>query len=138
MTKTLIKKIGRSSVILIGLIFSITQIFDVYMKYKSDFKGVITHIKQFNFHLISQLVIILGFSFILTVIVVLFVKWVFRIKRPKRTVLDYFAEILLSEDQLDNSEPKHQKRLKKYKLITSGLYIILFGLFIMIGVKIFQ
>lgn len=132
------KKALRIIVIVIGLIYSITQIFDFYMKYKSDFKNLVIHIKQLDFNLIGQIVLIIGFSLILPIIVTLSIKRVFKLKKPRRDGLDYIAEILLPEEQLKNSKTKHRKKLKRYYIINVGLYLIFLGIFITVAIKIFN
>lgn len=131
------KKIIKIIIAIVGLIYSISQIFDVYMKYKSNINGLISKVKEFDFVLIGQLLLIIGFAVFTSLIIAFLIKRIFKINRPRRDALDYFVENLLPEEQLTNSEPKHRKKLKKYNIINLGLHIIILGILIIVGAKLF-
>lgn len=130
------KRYAKIIAYIVGLIYSISQIYDVIVTYKSNFRMMFERISQWDFLLIGQVIMFIGAVVFVTAMIVLLLKRIFNLKRPKRDALDYFVENILPEDQLENSEPKHKKKLRKFNVINFGLYIIVFGICLLLGVKL--
>ena len=132
-----IKRIRKGIISWILFFAAMLTIFDFFIKYRSDMKSVIVLIKQLDFSLIGQVLQIIGFAIVLVVPLILIIN-ILILRKPKRDLADLVVPFLLQKDQLIDSKRGFDKKVKEYFIIKIGLILIICGLSIVIGMKVYN
>ena len=131
-----IKRIIKGTISLILIFAAIVTIFDFFFKYRSDMKSVVMLLKQLNLSLIGQVLQIIGFAIVLAVTLILIVNNLI-LRKPKRDLADIVVPFLLPQEQWIDSKREFDKKVKEYFIIKFGLIVIICGLLIVIGMKVY-
>ncbi len=132
-----IKRIRKGIISWILFFAAMLTIFDFFIKYRSDMKSVIVLIKQLDFSLIGQVLQIIGFAIVLVVPLILIIN-ILILRKPKRDLADLVVPFLLPQDQWIDSKRGFDKKVKEYFIIKIGLILIICGLSIVIGMKVYN